>query len=582
MLSLSSNAHAAPSAPAESHDGDFHAVLASYVPAAQPARDVPRDTRAVKPVKAIERAHPAANPAKTSHKEEKADGKSASKKPERDSKSPHDAEQAQVIPSQQTQPLPARIGMAAQQRSPDHDDRDASDETVQATPGDTSRAVAASSSATAPAIKAASPQDIFSSAAKPIADPVRAEQGKPLADPVRADRQKSATTPLPKAVMDEIAAAAKAPQVQQSKVAANEPFAATKSEQTQPTQQPAPSATPQRPQSIVANIITMLNAARGTITVTQPKSVVAANTDMKPDTASAKSARVADSAASQPQASTPDRALNAPKFDVRDTSNDDAMSKPVAAGSNARAVTASDKNDDAVPKPTANSDVRVATASDKTARDMQSTTRDNGNQVSEGIAKADAAPAAQAAQPATPQSTPNANVAISAAVPNAVNVTAPAAASGPQRPAPADAHGTDQPNLSALATAIAVKSASGTKTFDIRMDPPELGRVDVHLSVDRDGKVQAMLSAEHPRTLELLQRDSQHLERALKDAGLDLSNNSLNFSLKGEGRQGDGGGASTARARNMPNAVVARAEAANASVSNFNYASGDGRLDIRV
>jgi hypothetical protein len=32
----------------------------------------------------------------------------------------------------------------------------------------------------------------------------------------------------------------------------------------------------------------------------------------------------------------------------------------------------------------------------------------------------------------------------------------------------------------------------------------------------------------------------------------------------------------------MPKAVVARAEAANASVSNFNYASGDGRLDIRV
>jgi hypothetical protein len=137
-----------------------------------------------------------------------------------------------------------------------------------------------------------------------------------------------------------------------------------------------------------------------------------------------------------------------------------------------------------------------------------------------------------------------------------------------------------QPNISALAVAIAAKSVAGSKTFDIRLDPPELGRVDVHLTVDNDSKVQATVVADHPHTLELLQRGSQDLERALKDAGLSLSNNSLNFSLKGEGRQGDGGGASMARTRSLTSAVVARAEAANASEINFGSASG--RLDIRV
>jgi flagellar hook-length control protein FliK len=138
------------------------------------------------------------------------------------------------------------------------------------------------------------------------------------------------------------------------------------------------------------------------------------------------------------------------------------------------------------------------------------------------------------------------------------------------------------PDIDALATAIAANAVRGAKHFDIRLDPPELGRVDVHLSVSRDGKAEALLTADRPETLELLQRDSKILERALRDAGLDLSNNSLNFSLKGQQRQGDGGGASMARTRSLPHAVVARAEAANASTPIWNHAPDGVRLDIRV
>ena len=52
--------------------------------------------------------------------------------------------------------------------------------------------------------------------------------------------------------------------------------------------------------------------------------------------------------------------------------------------------------------------------------------------------------------------------------------------------------------------------------------------------------------------------------------------------LKGQHRQGDGGGASMARMRSLSDAVVARAEAANASAPIWSSAPGSARLDIRV
>jgi hypothetical protein len=69
---------------------------------------------------------------------------------------------------------------------------------------------------------------------------------------------------------------------------------------------------------------------------------------------------------------------------------------------------------------------------------------------------------------------------------------------------------------------------------------------------------------------------------ASRDAGLDLSNNSLIFLVKGRQQQGDGGGASMARMRSLSDAVVARGEAANASTPIWSYAPDGARPDIRV
>ncbi|MHA1166010.1 MAG: flagellar hook-length control protein FliK, partial [Alphaproteobacteria bacterium] len=89
--------------------------------------------------------------------------------------------------------------------------------------------------------------------------------------------------------------------------------------------------------------------------------------------------------------------------------------------------------------------------------------------------------------------------------------------------------------VSALAVHIAAQANNGARRFDIRLDPPELGRIEVRLNISRDGQVMTHLVVERAETLDLLQRDARQLERALQDAGLNTSKESMEFSLKDQG-----------------------------------------------
>jgi len=91
-----------------------------------------------------------------------------------------------------------------------------------------------------------------------------------------------------------------------------------------------------------------------------------------------------------------------------------------------------------------------------------------------------------------------------------------------------------------LAFQIARQAADGASRFEIRLDPPELGRVDVRLDLAADGRTHAHLSAERPETLDLLVRDARLLERALNDAGVSLDRNALTFGLKDHGAAAGG------------------------------------------
>jgi flagellar hook-length control protein FliK len=121
-----------------------------------------------------------------------------------------------------------------------------------------------------------------------------------------------------------------------------------------------------------------------------------------------------------------------------------------------------------------------------------------------------------------------------------------------------------QLNLPQLAFELVRQVNDGNTRFQMRLDPPELGKIDVRLDIDASGQVNAKLIVERAETLDLMQRDQRGLEKALQQAGLDSAKTNLEFSLKqspfsggqqgqdGNGRQPLFGADVTADAEDVP------------------------------
>ena len=138
------------------------------------------------------------------------------------------------------------------------------------------------------------------------------------------------------------------------------------------------------------------------------------------------------------------------------------------------------------------------------------------------------------------------------------------------------------PDLNGFAVSIAARSLSGAKQFEIRLDPPELGRVDVRLSIDAAGKAVAHMATDQPQTLDLLRKDAPALTQALRDAGLDVSQNGLNFSLRGQDRQsGDDQSGTQGRKSSLSARLAIQAVQAPAALA-YAGAALNARLDIHV
>jgi len=96
---------------------------------------------------------------------------------------------------------------------------------------------------------------------------------------------------------------------------------------------------------------------------------------------------------------------------------------------------------------------------------------------------------------------------------------------------------TAQPPSAQIAVHIARAIPQGIDRFSIQLHPAELGMVEIKLDFAEEGRVSALITAERPETLEMLQRDSRSIERTLNNAGLSLENGGLSFSLKQEQNQ---------------------------------------------
>src|SRR3546814_5375609 len=77
--------------------------------------------------------------------------------------------------------------------------------------------------------------------------------------------------------------------------------------------------------------------------------------------------------------------------------------------------------------------------------------------------------------------------------------------------------------------------------MSIKLDPVNLGKVEVKLEVGHDGRLTAVISADKPETLQMLQHGAHNLEQSLRDAGMKTDSGSLNFTLRDQGQAGAGG-----------------------------------------
>lgn len=137
--------------------------------------------------------------------------------------------------------------------------------------------------------------------------------------------------------------------------------------------------------------------------------------------------------------------------------------------------------------------------------------------------------------------------------------------------------------VSGLAVDIALKAAAGNSRFEIRLDPAELGRIDVRLDVDKHGQVTSHLTVERPATLDMLRRDATQLQQALENAGLKTGDGGLQFSLRDQSFAGrDDNGQS---GRNAQRLIISEDTTVPAQVAGMSYGRALGSstgVDIRI
>ena len=137
--------------------------------------------------------------------------------------------------------------------------------------------------------------------------------------------------------------------------------------------------------------------------------------------------------------------------------------------------------------------------------------------------------------------------------------------------------------LSGLAVEIAASVRSGKTRFDVRLDPADLGRIDVRIDVDRNGQVTSHLRVEKPETLSMLQQDAPQLRQALDQAGLKTGNGGLQFSLRDQSSSGQNNGNQTGG--NAQRLVISEDDTVPVAVAGRSYGrmpSSNGGVDIRV
>ncbi len=78
----------------------------------------------------------------------------------------------------------------------------------------------------------------------------------------------------------------------------------------------------------------------------------------------------------------------------------------------------------------------------------------------------------------------------------------------------------------------------GTDIMEIRLDPLELGKIEVRLQRGDDNSMTAHIIADQASTYALLKDDSAALEKSLRSLGMQMDSSNLQFSLRQDGQNG--------------------------------------------
>jgi flagellar hook-length control protein FliK len=317
---------------------------------------------------------------------------------------------------------------------------------------------------------------------------------------------------------------------------------------------------------------TKSDSAKITATVTQEQARVAS----QPQAALAARAAV-DASASNRSGTTPDAALTASDADIlmaEGEGNVTSIFERVRAASAAGAKGQS----------AANANTPDGGDAGKAAQAAQ-TTQQQPQQVGPALHRAAAAGPAGAASGATQAGITVVDGATGGTASLGENNSiqqrsAPAPTQAAHRPAPFP------PGMLADQVAVNIQKgiAQGQDKITVQLRPQELGRVEIKLEMNHDGKMTAVVAAEKPETLDMLRQDARSLIDSLNQAGMKMDESGLNFTLQ-DGRNGGGGDDATARSGSDGGKAQGEEDALLETGFHFEETGGfeaDGRLDVRI
>lgn len=139
-----------------------------------------------------------------------------------------------------------------------------------------------------------------------------------------------------------------------------------------------------------------------------------------------------------------------------------------------------------------------------------------------------------------------------------------------------------------LAAQIAKKLDGRSTRFDVQLEPAGLGKVDVRVEIGAGGRMSAAMAFDNPQAAAELKSRSGELQRALEQAGFDISGG-LSFDVasdsgqngRASGQDSDSNSGAAFRGRAFQAALDTTSDTAPASQLMFSRSSDSG-VDIRI